>query len=238
MPDLPEEVLPPEPEQPEAPKGELFFEDVDEKTWYYEAVLWCAGLGIMTGTQDRLFSPELTMSRAMLVTALYRMAGEPEPEAASQNGETQTQLEVSPFDDVPQGAWFYKPVLWGVREGVVKGVGEGRFAPDAAVTREELAVILYRMAGAPTGDGKERAIDRFADAGEVSPWAVEGMEWALDRKILTGRDGMILAPGESASRAEVAAMLSRFMDTWDSDDNPFGSSNASDPVVRPENPLG
>ncbi len=178
------------------------FDDVEQDAWYYEAVYRCARESLMTGTAQNLFSPELPMSRAMLVTALCRMQGEP-----------QSELESLPFEDVDPQAWYFRPVLWGVEQDIVRGVGQNRFAPDDAVTREQLAVLLYRMAEQVSEQALEGGeLDPFEDAQEVSSWAREGMSWALREGIVTGRGQGILAPGDSASRAEVAAMLCRFLE--------------------------
>lgn len=185
-------------ETPETPA----FDDVAQDAWYYGAVSRCAREGLMTGTAQNLFSPDLPMSRAMLVTALYRL-----------EGELQSGLESLPFEDVDPQAWYFRPVLWGVEQDIVRGVGQNRFAPDDAVTREQLAVLLYRMAEQVSEQAFEGGeLDPFEDAQEVSSWAREGMSWALREGIVTGRSQSELAPGDRASRAEVAAMLCRFLD--------------------------
>lgn len=158
----------------------------------------------MTGTAQNLFSPDLPMSRAMLVTALYRLEGEP-----------QSGLESLPFEDVDPQAWYFRPVLWGVEQDIVRGVEQHLFQPDENVTREQLAVILFRLSKAQPQTHQDGAAGLFEDWQEVSEWAREGMNWALEEGIVTGRGEGVLAPGDSASRAEVAAMLCRFLDAVD-----------------------
>ena len=144
----------------------------------------------MTGTAQNLFSPDLPMSRAMLVTALYRLEGEP-----------QSGLESLPFEDVDPQAWYFRPVLWGVEQDIVRGVEQHLFQPDENVTREQ--------------PPPPAAAALSADRHEVSEWARAGLHWALEEGIVTGRGEGVLAPGDSASRAEVAAMLCRFLDPVD-----------------------
>ncbi|HIU72444.1 MAG TPA: S-layer homology domain-containing protein [Candidatus Galloscillospira excrementipullorum] len=187
-------------ETPETPA----FDDVAQDAWYYGAVSRCAREGLMTGTAQNLFSPDLPMSRAMLVTALYRLEGEP-----------QRGLESLPFEDVDPQAWYFRPVLWGVEQDIVRGVEQHLFQPDENVTREQLAVILFRLSKAQPQTHQDGAAGLFEDWQEVSEWAREGMSWALEEGIVTGRGEGVLAPGDSASRAEVAAMLCRFLDAVD-----------------------
>ena len=187
-------------ETPETPA----FDDVAQDAWYYGAVSRCAREGLMTGTAQNLFSPDLPMSRAMLVTALYRLEGEP-----------QSGLESLPFEDVDPQAWYFRPVLWGVEQDIVRGVEQHLFQPDENVTREQLAVILFRLSKAQPQTHQDGAAGLFEDWQEVSEWAREGMSWALEEGIVTGRGEGVLAPGDSASRAEVAAMLCRFLDAVD-----------------------
>ena len=158
----------------------------------------------MTGTAQNLFSPDLPMSRAMLVTALYRL-----------EGELQSGLESLPFEDVDPQAWYFRPVLWGVEQDIVRGVEQHLFQPEENVTREQLAVILFRLSKAQPQTHQDGAAGLFEDWQEVSEWAREGMSWALEEGIVTGRGEGVLAPGDSASRAEVAAMLCRFLDAVD-----------------------
>ena len=187
-------------ETPETPA----FDDVAQDAWYYGAVSRCAREGLMTGTAQNLFSPDLPMSRAMLVTALYRL-----------EGELQSGLESLPFEDVDPQAWYFRPVLWGVEQDIVRGVEQHLFQPDENVTREQLAVILFRLSKAQPQTHQDGAAGLFEDWQEVSEWAREGMNWALEEGIVTGRGEGVLAPGDSASRAEVAAMLCRFLDAVD-----------------------
>ena len=129
-----------------------------------------------------------------MVTILYRLAGEPAVSGSAA------------FRDVVPGAWYEKAVIWASTNGVVNGFADGTFAPDAPVTRPQLAAILWRYAGSPTARG---SLSAFADAAEVSAFAVDAMVWAVGQDILRGDNGKLL-PQAGATRAQLAAMLQRF----------------------------
>ena len=174
------------------------YTDVPDGEWYAEAVQYVTERGLMNGTSETTFSPMLSMSRSMLVTVLYRLAGEPEA------GEC-------PFTDVPDGTWYTDAVAWAAANGIVTGVSETTFAPDAAITRESLAVILYRYADVKEQtQGEKGDLSAFADGASVSDWAVDAMAWAVGEGILNGKGGSTLDPQGTATRAEVTAMLMRF----------------------------
>ena len=164
--------------------------------WYTEAVEYVTEKSLMNGTGETAFSPMLSMSRSMLVTVLYRLAGEPEAGAC-------------PFTDVPDGTWYTDAVIWAAENGIVTGVSETSFVPDAAITRESLAVILYRYADVKE-QGEKGDLTAFADGASVSEWAADAMSWAVGEGILTGKGGGTLDPQGTATRAEVATMLMRF----------------------------
>ena len=156
--------------------------------------------GLMTGTSATTFAPDGTMTRAMLVTILHRQAGAPQVNYAL------------PFDDVAEGAWYTEAVRWAASEGIVTGMSATAFEPNAPITREQFAAILYRYAqktGADVSAGEDTNILSYADALDVSEYAVPAMQWACGAGIVNGVGGR-LDPGGSATRAQTAAMLMRF----------------------------
>ena len=155
----------------------------------------------MNGTSATLFSPNGTMNRAMLVTILYRMEDEPDVTAANA------------FTDVPADAWYADAVAWASAHGIVDGVGESRFAPMRSITREQMAVMLYRYAqykGCTLEAGAD--LSRYADAGDISAWALEALQWANAAGLITGRTASAIVPGGTATRAEAATILMRFLE--------------------------
>ena len=175
------------------------FTDLDPAAWYHDGVHYCMENGMMNGVGEGKFDPDGATSRAMLVTILWRMEGAPVVNYAMA------------FADVPADAWYAEAVRWAAAQHVVEGCGDGTFRPDAEITREQLAAILYRLAQAK-GQGFTGAwqfkLDQ-PDASAVSGWADEAMHWCVMNEIINGKDGC-LVPGGSASRAEAAAMLMRF----------------------------
>ena len=186
---------------PEELLSDLPFSDVKEEHWFHEAVQYVYGSGLMNGTSATLFSPNGTMNRAMLVTILYRMEGEPDVAAANA------------FTDVPADAWYADAVAWASAHGIVDGVGESRFAPMRSITREQMAVMLYRYAqykGCTLEAGAD--LSRYADAGDISAWALEALQWANAAGLITGRTASAIVPGGTATRAEAATILMRFLE--------------------------
>ena len=175
------------------------FVDVKSGDWFYGAVADVVSSGLMDGISASEFAPSADTSRAMVITVLYRMYGEP--------GVTGT----TSFTDVEAGSWYEKAVVWGVQNKIVKGVSDTSFAPFASVTRQELAAFLYRYAQF-TGRDTAARVDlaaRFADASRVADWAADAMSWAVASGIITGT-GTGLDPEGSAVRAQFAAMISRY----------------------------
>jgi hypothetical protein len=150
--------------------------------------------GLMNGVGNDCFDPEGTLNRAMLATVLWRASGSPAADGGS-------------FSDVPAGQWYSAAVSWAQQSGIVQGVGENRFAPMDSITREQLAVMLWRASGSP---GSTQSLAAFPDAGTCSDWASTALAWAVERGILNGMDGR-LAPGGTATRAQAAAMLTRYL---------------------------
>jgi hypothetical protein len=176
------------------------FTDVPAGSWYEEAIGFVTDRGLFQGTSDTTFSPELSMTRAMLVTVLWRLDGKPSPSAAAG------------FDDVPGGQWYSEAVSWAAANGIVDGYGDGRFGPDDPITREQMAVILYRYCAFKGYETSEPAdISRYDDAESVSSWAREAMCWANGAGLITGMTETTLAPKETATRAQVATILMRFV---------------------------
>jgi|GEM_PF-4471555 len=179
------------------------FADVPAGAWYREAVDYVAERGLMNGTSADRFSPNVTTTRAMIVTTLYRLAGEP-----AANGKTV-------FDDVAADSWYAKAVAWAAANGIAMGYGDGRFGPDDRITREQFAAIMYRYAslkGYDTSVGQDTNILSYDDAFAVSRWAMEAMQWACGAGLISGRTATTLAPGGEATRAEAAAILMRFVE--------------------------
>lgn len=175
------------------------FADVAADVWYADAVGYMADRGLMNGVSEVYFAPNGVMTRAMAVTVLWRMAGEPEPETAGS------------FSDVAAGSWFEKAVAWGRETGVVQGFPDGTFRPNRTVTRQELVALFYRCAQADGADLTPPPIpDTFRDRDQVPDWAAEACGWAIDRGILTGDDTGALTPAAPALRCEGAALFQRF----------------------------
>ncbi|MBQ8587422.1 MAG: S8 family serine peptidase [Oscillospiraceae bacterium] len=177
--------------------GECYFDDFSDcvAPWYHEAVDFTVANGLMNGMGDGLFGPNTALSRAMVVTVLYREAGSP---AVS---------EPSTFTDVPEGIWYSDAIAWAQDNGIVNGVTTTEFAPDQNVTREQIATILWRYAGSPLA---EADLSVFGDAASISPYAANAIHWAVSNGIMNG-DGENLNPLNSATRAEFACMIMRYL---------------------------
>ena len=191
----------PEP-TPEPEPNVLPFADVPEGAWYEDAVRYVYENGLMTGTGADTFAPDQPTSRAMIATILWRMAGSP------------VVNYLMDYDDVDPSAWYGEAVRWASSAGVVTGYGDGTFGPDALITREQLAVMLYRFAAFRGYDVSAggMAVREFDDYGDISDWALEAMAWAVDAGLLGGKEGNVLDPAGTATRAEVAAVLQRFLE--------------------------
>lgn len=183
----------------------LVFTDIDPVPgdWIYDAAMYVYDKGIMTGMTPTTFGPAEKLSPAQFATILYRMSGEA--------GEYK-QI----FPDVNEGDWFGIPVAWANQAGVITGYQNGYFGPGDDITREQLAVMLYRYEVYKGYDVSGKAdLSKYPDAGSVSDWAVEAMEWAVGSGIITGKDGgKYLDPQGNASRAECATMIMRFMQKY------------------------
>ena len=176
------------------------FTDVEENGWYHTGVDFMVKNGFMNGVADDAFDVDGNLTRAQLVTILYRIAGEPESTATN------------PFADVADGQWYTTAVIWAAENGIVKGVNTTTFAPNDQITREQIATILFRYAKAEKVEGK---LAGFPDAGKVSDYAADAMAWAVEQGLINGiseSDGKTyLAPQETATRAQIAVILMRYL---------------------------
>lgn len=174
------------------------FTDVKESDWFYDAVLYALDKGLMQGTGAATFEPATDTSRGMIVTILHNLEGKPEAESAG-------------FEDVADGAWYAAAVNWAKANGVVKGYSDSAFGPNDAITREQLAVILYQYAALKGFELAEGAdLSAYADAESVHNWAAEGLAWANAEGLITGVKADTLAPLGKASRAQTATVFMRF----------------------------
>ena len=184
----------------EAQPEPLPFTDVNETDWFRDAVQYVYDNGLMDGVGDNLFAPNSETTRAQLVTILYRLEGEPEVSGTSG------------FTDVEAGTWYTDAVAWAAQNGIVNGVSDTEFAPGDDITREQLAVILYRYAAYQGYDVSQRAdLSGFGDASSISGYAQEALSWAHAQGLVLGFEDGSLRPQGTASRAQIAAVLMRFL---------------------------
>ncbi|MBD5585051.1 MAG: hypothetical protein HDQ88_08210 [Clostridia bacterium] len=175
-----------------------YFVDVDSGAWYAEAVGYVYDNGIMSGVGNDRFSPDTTFSRAMLAQVLYRLEGSPSVDGAD------------PYDDVGETAWYHDAVAWTRDAGIMSGYGNNLFGPDDKITREQLAVVLYRYDSLDDGYDP-RILDVFRGGTQVSSWARDAMAWAVDHRLMAGSNSNLM-PRKGASRAEVATILMRYLE--------------------------
>ena len=198
-----EPIEPTEPTEPIEPIEPIDYDDVADNAWYKEAVDYASVNGLMNGMGNNKFEPETVMTRAMLVTVLWRNAGSPK---AGKNT----------FTDVKDGQWFTEAIAWAAENGIVNGMGNNTFEPDGELTREQLATILYRYAKLKNLNTDKRAdFSKFVDGGKVNSWAKEAVQWAVAEGILLGSkepNGLYLLPRDGATRAQVATMLMRYFE--------------------------
>ena len=177
----------------------LPFTDVNNH-WAYSAIKRVYNRGLMLGVSDTRFAPNQALSRAMLVTVLYRLADEPDVTADN------------PFTDVPAGQWYTNAVIWAAANGIVSGFGDGTFRPNAPATRAQAAVMLCGYAKLAGRDTTQRTdLSAYADAAEIPSWALVEMQWANAAQLIRGRSDTILAPNAGTTRAEMAKILSTFI---------------------------
>ncbi|MCD7743157.1 MAG: S-layer homology domain-containing protein [Oscillospiraceae bacterium] len=180
--------------------GNVAFDDVPVTSWYYNDVKYVSEQGLMTGTAADAFSPELAVTRGMLVTILYRMEGEPETGSAA-------------FVDVEDGAYYAAAVAWAAENGIVTGYSDTAFGPADNVTREQFATILYRYAIYKGMDEVtlEENLGGFTDAADISDWAISALNWAVGQELIGGMGDGTVAPSGTATRAQAAAILCRYL---------------------------
>lgn len=175
------------------------FTDVDQDKWYHEGVDYAIKNGLMEGVGSNLFAPDATTTRAMVVTILYRLDGEP------------AVMKDIPFADVPAGQWYSNAINWAAANGIVDGYGNGKFGPDDTITREQMAAILYRYASYKGYSVSDLAnLTGYTDAASVSEWASTAMRWAVAEGLIEGTSATTLSPSGDSTRAQVATILMRF----------------------------
>lgn len=190
------------PDNPDNPADELPFADVTEADWFYDAVSYVYEEGLMNGTSDTAFEPNLTTTRGMIVTILYRLEGSPAVSIASG------------FSDVADSQYYADAVAWAAANQIVTGYDENTFGPDDTITREQMAAILYRYAGYKGYDVTASTdLSAYTDADDISVWAQTAMNWANAQELITGVTSTTLEPAGSATRAQAAAILMRFCET-------------------------
>lgn len=176
------------------------FDDLDVNAWYHEDADYVIENGIFKGVGETTFAPSDKLTRAMLVTVLYRMENEPA-----------TNRSI-PFSDVDMGAYYANAISWAKQNGIVNGVTENEFAPNDYITREQIATIMMRYAVYKGMDAITLEENlHFADADEISEYAVSSMNWAVGKGLINGKSESTLAPKDNATRIEVAAILHRFV---------------------------
>ena len=175
------------------------FRDVFAYDWYYQSVMYAYENGLMTGVSADRFDPEANLSRAMIAQVIYNLEGV-------------TGGAPNVFTDVPSGMWYTSAVNWAAQQGLISGYGNSCFGPDDSVTREQLAVILYRYAQYKGyDDSASSSLSAFSDGNSASDWAVDALVWAVDHGVMTGKGGNILDPTGTATRAEVAQMFMNYL---------------------------
>lgn len=180
---------------------ELNFTDVKESDWFYKGVAYVVDKGVMSGVSENQFDPSGKLTRAMLVQMLYNMESRPACDAENA------------FIDVPVGQWYTDAVIWANDEKIVSGMGDGLFAPNMEITREQMVVMLYNYAKYKGYDVTASAdLSKFADNASVSTWAQPAMQWAVAEGYISGMGDNQLAPHGTATRAEIASVIMRFME--------------------------
>ena len=180
------------------------FTDVSEKDWFYGDVMFVYENGLMLGTSKTLFSPYGTATRGMMATILWRMEGSPAPKGKNS------------FTDVEAGKWYADAITWTAENGIFAGYGKDKFGPDDPITREQLAAIFYRYADYKGYDLTVKGnLDKFKDADKITDYAKTAMQWAVGSSLVKGKSGNLLDPQGTATRAEIAAMLHRFIEKYE-----------------------
>ena len=180
------------------------FTDVSEKDWFYGDVMFVYENGLMLGASKTLFSAHGTATRGMMATILWRMEGSPAPKGKNS------------FTDVEAGKWYADAITWTAENGIFAGYGKDKFGPDDPITREQLAAIFYRYADYKGYDLTVKGnLDKFKDADKITDYAKTAMQWAVGSGLVKGKSGNLLDPQGTATRAEIAAMLHRFIEKYE-----------------------
>ena len=180
------------------------FTDISEKDWFYGDVMFVYENGLMLGTSKTLFSPHGTAMRGMMATILWRMEGSPVPKGKNS------------FTDVEAGKWYADAITWTAENGIFAGYGKDKFCPDDPITREQLAAIFYRYADYKGYDLTVKGdLDKFKDADKITDYAKTAMQWAVGSGLVKGKSGNLLDPQGTATRAQIAAMLHRFIEKYE-----------------------
>ena len=187
--------------EPDTSKWENPFTDVKENDWFYQNVKFAAKNGLFSGTTERTFEPNGTVTRAMLVTVLWRAEGKPQTD------------DIMPFDDVKTDNYYAEAVRWAASEGIVNGVSENRFGSDENITREQIASMIHRYAkhkGYDVSAGENTSLLAYNDTENISAYAMSSVQYAIGAGLMKGKSDTTINPKENATRAEVAAVLQRF----------------------------
>ena len=204
------------------------FADISDTAWYYGSVKKVYKAGLFSGTSAKAFGPGTSMTRAMFVSVINRLAG----------GKTAT-VSTKSFSDVSDSAWYGKSVAWAVENGIVSGTGSSTFSPDQPVSREQIAVFLYRYAvsaGYDKNISASASLKTFSDSGNVSEWASDALTWAVDKGLINGMGDSSLDPNGKATRAQVASMIERFAELFAPET--FGETTTGSAITTNETTSG
>ena len=185
------------------------YSDVDAGAWYAEAVIYCREHDLMNGIGNNQFAPESNLTRAQFATVLYRIEGSP------------SVTGTDAFTDTPDGAWYSDEVLWASQQGLIGGYGGGLFGPDDPVTREQMTAILWRYAGSPETDG----VGDYNDKADIAPYFAAAVDWSDVNNIVAPLSDGVFAPKSNATRAQVAAALMNYDQSWQEGTTPVPPSN-------------
>ena len=204
----PEVVEPTQPTEPITPveptPAVMSYDDVASDDWFYDSVKYVYDNELMNGISESEFGPSSNLTRAMLVTILYRAEGEPE-----------VSFENIPFGDIAIGSYYEEAVIWAAEKGIVSGYDANKFAPNSNITRQQMAAIMYRYAkykGYDASVGKDTNILSYDDASDVSEYAMAAMQYAVGSGLINGKTPTTLNPSDNATRAETSAILKRFFE--------------------------
>lgn len=197
------------------------FLDVPAGAWYTDSVKYVSDMGLMSGVGNGRFSPDGTVSRAMIVTILYRMEGSPKTAKSSS------------FRDVKVGSYYESAVSWAAKNGIVTGYSNTKFGPDDSITREQFAAVLCRYAESRGENVRSaQSLTRFKDASDISSYAVAPMKWAVSCGYMTGTSASTLPPRGTATRAQAAAIIARYAENVGSDEKP--PEDRKEEIERPD----